>query len=63
MAFCATCGSTNSDQARYCAKCGTRLSLTSGPITLFYSYSHKDEDLRDKLEAHLVPLRRSGTGL
>ena len=30
------------------------------PISLFYSYSHKDEDLRSELAAHLVPLERSG---
>ena len=30
------------------------------PISLFYSYSHKDEDLRRKLEAHLAALRRGG---
>jgi hypothetical protein len=23
------------------------------PIQLFYSYSHKDEELRDKLEVHI----------
>lgn len=27
---------------------------------LFFSYSHKDEDLRDKLEVHLAMLRRQG---
>jgi hypothetical protein len=30
------------------------------PISLFYSYSHKDEDLRRKLETHLAALRRGG---
>jgi hypothetical protein len=30
------------------------------PISLFYSYSHKDEDLRLKLETHLSTLRRGG---
>ncbi len=30
------------------------------PISLFYSYSHKDEDLRLKLETHLSALRRGG---
>jgi TPR repeat protein len=30
------------------------------PISVFYSYSHKDEDLRLELEAHLAALRRSG---
>jgi len=29
-------------------------------VTLFYSYSHKDEKLRDELEAHLSSLRRVG---
>jgi hypothetical protein len=28
------------------------------PISLFYSYSHKDEELRDRLEEHLGGLRR-----
>lgn len=32
----------------------------SEPIRLFYSYSHKDEDLRDELEKHLSLLRRQG---
>ena len=30
------------------------------PISLFYSYSHRDEDLRLKLETHLSALRRGG---
>ena len=30
------------------------------PISLFYSYSHDDEELRKKLEDHLAALRRSG---
>src|SRR5512135_3006988 len=30
------------------------------PISLFYSYSHKDEALRDELETHLTLLRRQG---
>jgi len=30
------------------------------PITLFYSYSHKDEQLRKRLENHLIVLRRRG---
>ena len=29
-------------------------------LRLFYSYSHKDEDLRDELETHLKLLQRSG---
>jgi hypothetical protein len=28
--------------------------------TLFFSYSHKDEELRDRLEAHLAMLKRQG---
>lgn len=32
----------------------------SGPIEVFYSYSHKDEELRDELEKHLSMLRREG---
>ena len=30
------------------------------PIRIFYSYSHKDERLRDRLEIHLATLRRQG---
>ena len=30
------------------------------PVTLFYSYSHRDEALRDELETHLSLLRREG---
>jgi len=29
-------------------------------IKLFFSYSHKDEDLRNELEIHLSPLKRQG---
>lgn len=29
--------------------------------SVFFSYSHRDEDLRDKLEAHLAILKRDGT--
>jgi internalin A len=32
----------------------------SGAAQLFYSYSHKDESLRDELEAHLKLLQRQG---
>ncbi len=34
--------------------------LTSRPVDLFYSYSHKDEDLRAELDGHLALLRRRG---
>jgi TIR domain len=30
------------------------------PLELFYSYSHKDEKLRDQLEDHLAMLKREG---
>lgn len=30
------------------------------PVDLFYSYSHKDEGLRDELDTHLALLRRRG---
>lgn len=30
------------------------------PITVFISYSHKDQDLREELEKHLMILRRQG---
>ena len=57
---CPRCGSANSEAAKFCISCGTRLPERKKPITVFYSYSHKDEDLRNALEAHLAPLRRSG---
>ena len=28
-------------------------------IKVFFSYSHKDEELRDELDAHLAPLRKT----
>lgn len=31
-----------------------------GPVKLFYSYSHKDEELRNDLADHLFPLQRVG---
>ena len=30
------------------------------PIEVFYSYSHKDERLRDELDKHLAILKRQG---
>ena len=33
----------------------------SNTIKIFYSYSHKDEDLREELGKHLAPLRREGS--
>ena len=30
------------------------------PVEIFYSYSHKDEDLRDELQTHLEILKRDG---
>lgn len=30
------------------------------PVTLFYSYAHEDEDLRDELQRHLTILERRG---
>lgn len=38
---------------------GTGASPTR-PVEVFYSYSHKDEGLRDELETHLSILRRRG---
>ncbi len=32
----------------------------SQPVTLFYSYAHQDEELRDQLATHLAGLRRQG---
>ncbi len=29
-------------------------------ITLVFSYSHADEELRNELEKHLTPLKRNG---
>src|SRR5271157_399858 len=38
----------------------TTAPKTSGPLRLFYSYSHKDEALRDELEEALALLKRQG---
>jgi hypothetical protein len=32
----------------------------TAPVTLFYSYSHRDEDLRNELDGHLKILERRG---
>jgi hypothetical protein len=34
--------------------------MLTKPVELFYSYSHKDEPLREKLEKHLKILERQG---
>jgi hypothetical protein len=36
------------------------MSTTPKPIEIFYSYSHRDEELRDELEKHLTILKRQG---
>ncbi|MDQ6626014.1 MAG: toll/interleukin-1 receptor domain-containing protein, partial [Verrucomicrobiota bacterium] len=38
----------------------TTAEETARPLRLVYSYSHKDEGLRDELEAHLAMLKRTG---
>lgn len=35
-------------------------SQPTGVVEVFYSYSHKDEELRDQLENHLATLKREG---
>jgi hypothetical protein len=35
-------------------------TMSSEPVELFYSYSHKDEKLRDELAVHLSLLQRQG---
>jgi len=37
-----------------------KMTLFANPVRLFYSYSHKDEDLRDEIEKHLAQLKREG---
>lgn len=37
-----------------------QLATSPEPIRIFYSYSHKDESLRRRLETHLASLRRQG---
>ena len=32
----------------------------AAPVTLFYSYAHEDEALRDELQGHLKLLQRRG---
>jgi len=41
-------------------KRGSSVQKSSGPISMFISYTHKDEDLLTQLEAHLASLRREG---
>jgi hypothetical protein len=38
----------------------SRVMPEGGKVRLFYSYSHRDERLRDKLETHLAVLKRNG---
>jgi DNA-binding beta-propeller fold protein YncE len=59
---CAKCGSRVVGHDRVCAQCGEPLGSEPRPepTTIFYSYSHKDEKLRRRLETNLAVLRRSG---
>jgi hypothetical protein len=34
--------------------------MSTTPIEVFFSYAHKDEDLRDELAKHLTLLQRQG---
>lgn len=36
-------------------------STPSKPLELFYSYSHKDQELREELQPHLASLKRQGS--
>ena len=36
------------------------MDMDPGPIEVFYSYSHKDEKFREKLDSHLGQLRNAG---
>ena len=38
----------------------TKVLSTNQPATIFFSYSHKDEELRDELTKHLSILERNG---
>ena len=59
---CYNCGASVAGEDHFCPVCGEALrpETRPEPISVFYSYSHKDEDLRAELEAHLAALRRSG---
>ena len=37
-----------------------QIAASSAPLSLFYSYAHADEGLRDQLEKHLRQLQRQG---
>lgn len=39
---------------------GAKPTNLLGPVEIFYSYAHKDEDFRKELEKHLSLMRRSG---
>jgi tetratricopeptide (TPR) repeat protein len=42
------------------AQAGAGRAPTTKPVEIFYSYAHKDEDLRNELEKHLALLRQQG---
>ena len=37
-----------------------KAAALGSPVEIFYSYSHKDEKLRDELEKHLSMLKNEG---
>jgi TIR domain len=53
---------TTTTQAPHTGTAGaaTTLTRTIDSIALFYSYCHKDEKLREKLESHLAPMKHEG---
>lgn len=38
----------------------SNIETTSKPLSLFFSYAHRDQKLRDQLEEHLSFLKRAG---
>ena len=54
------CRFTGSQRTREAEQPLAGQSDQAKPISLFYSYSHKDEELRLRLETHLAALRRGG---
>lgn len=62
MTYCVRCGASIPEVNGVCGNCGGWRGSQANrqPVSLFYSYSHKDESLRRELESHLAALKRSG---
>ena len=57
--ICRKCSTLNRSNARVCGQCAQAF----GPVEIFLSYAHADEEIQRKLITHLSPLTRGNRAI